>query len=117
MGDSKKPNKPYTVGTQIPVNSKTQLTEQIHDELFCFVKCLKQRHDLKAGQELWFKIADDVLQAVHGVEHVGNVLSPEKELLIKRIRDGYKLLGIVIDVKQAVQLPPRLKVKVLIVNS
>ena len=93
MGDSKKPIRPYTIGTRMPVDSQAQVSEQIFSKLFCFVECLEQRNDLNAGKQLRFNIVDNNLQAFYGVQHIRNVLSPQKEFLIKIINEGHKIIG------------------------
>lgn len=112
MGDSKEPRKPYTIEIRLPIDSQTQSSQKALRELFCIVECSEERNDLMAGEELWFKIDNNNLQAVRGIEHIGNVLSPEKELLIKFINDGHRLLGIINEVKQTFKQPTKLSVLV-----
>lgn len=112
MGDSKKLIRPYTIGTRIPVDSQAQVSEQIFSKLFCFVECLEQRNDLNAGKQLRFNIVDNNLQVFYGVQHIGNVLSPQKEFLIKIINEGHKIIGTIREVKQVDQLPTKLTVLV-----
>lgn len=112
MGDSKQPKISYSIGIRKTVNSTTHLNEETHSDLFCVVECFEQKHDLKVGQELWFKISDHNLHAICGVKYIGNVLSPEKELMIISINDGHRLIGTISEVKQRPQLPPQLIVLV-----
>ncbi len=114
MGDSKRPKTPYTIGIRKILNSTTRLNEETASDLFCVVERFEERHDLKVGQELWFKVSDNNLQAIRGVKYIGNVLSPEKELMIAIINDGHRLIGTISEVKQRPELPPQLIVLVKI---
>jgi len=80
---------------QISVDSVNE-----YSEIICYVESDKPENYFVIGDELWFKITDDGnLQAIKKLDIVGYVLSPEKEILIERINNGYSYIGYIDDIK------------------